>query len=439
MSALRNRRFTAGRVQRGPQQQIVRLVQALVLFESLMYSVVTPVLPHYAHTLGASKTSIGLLVAAYPAGMLPGSLLGGWIATRFGVRRTTVVGSLMFATSIIAFGFGTSIVTLDALRFVQGMACGCIWSGGLTWVIAIAPRERRGELLGSVIAAAIFGTVLGPVMGTAAVALGTDVVFTFLGAISVALAAWTFGRPQPPPAETGGGAPLRTLLSSPKIMLGLWLILLEAGTLGALGTLLPLRLSHIGASGVAVGITFVLASVLSMLVAPAIGRATDRRGAGLPLCAGLLIAAALLVVMPLPHTVFLLAVLSVITLGGPLTAYTIPAMSVITDSAERVGIALIVSSMLFNISWAIGETIGAPAAASSSEATSDAVPMLALAAIMVATSGAVIATGLMRRSAPRAEEADPRADGERIADGFGTDVPVTEPVEIACCLGSEAQ
>lgn len=392
-------RFASAWRERGPQQQIVLLVQALVLFESIQYSVVTPVLPHYADALGASKTSIGLLVAAYPAGMLPGTLLGGWIATRFGVRRTTLVGLLLFSASLIGFGFGTSIVTLDLLRFVQGMACGCIWSGGLTWVIAIAPRERRGELLGSVMAAAIFGTILGPVMGIAAVTLGPDVVFTFLGGVSAVLAAWTFGRPQPPPAETGGGASVRALLSSSKMMLGLWLVLLEAGTLGALGTLLPLRLSHIGASGVVVGITFVIASVLSTLIAPSIGRVTDRRGAGLPLGAGLLTAAALLLLMPLPHTVLLLAALSVIAVGGPLTAYTIPAMSVVTDSAERIGIALIVSSMLFNISWAVGEMIGAPAAASISQATSDAVPMLALAAIMLATFGAVIATGLMRRSA----------------------------------------
>ena len=136
------------------------------------------------------------------------------------------------------------------------------------------------------IAAAIFGTILGPVMGTLAVALGTDVVFTLLGAISVVLAVWTFRHPQPPPAETGGGAPLRALRSSPGMMLGLWLVLLEAGTLGALSTLLPLRLSHIGASGiVAVGITFVLASVLSTLVAPAIGRVTDRRGCRACRCA----------------------------------------------------------------------------------------------------------------------------------------------------------
>ena len=379
---------------RGQEQSIVLLVRALVLFEAILYAVVTPVLPHYADTLDASKPAIGVLVAAYPAGMVPGTLLGGWIATRFGVRRTAVVGLLLFAVSITAFGFASNIVALDALRFVQGAACGCLWSGGLTWAIAVAPRERRGELLGTVIAAAIFGTILGPVMGTLAVAVGTKIVFSGLGLVAVGLAAWTFGHPAPPQSGAHEGTPARALASSPRMLLGAWLILLEACTIGALGTLLPLRLSHLGASGVAVGATFVLASVVSTVIAPMIGRLTDRRGPGLPLCMGLLTATPLLVVLPLPKSVLALAVLSVITLGGPLTAYTVPAMAVITDSAERLGITLVLSSMLFIIAWAIGEMIGAPAAASISQASSDAVPLALLAAIMLATFVSVIAIGL---------------------------------------------
>ena len=56
----------------------------LLGFEAVLYSVLTPVLPHYANAFGASKPAIGVLAASYPAGMIPGSLLGAWIATRAG-------------------------------------------------------------------------------------------------------------------------------------------------------------------------------------------------------------------------------------------------------------------------------------------------------------------------------------------------------------------
>ncbi|HEX4279951.1 MAG TPA: MFS transporter [Solirubrobacteraceae bacterium] len=368
-----------------PDQRTVVLIRVLLGFESVLYSVLTPVLPHYEHAFGASKPAIGVLAAAYPAGMIPGALLGGWIATRAGVRRTTALGLLLFTGAIVAFGFGSDIATLDGLRFVQGIACGCIWGGGLAWVIAISPPERRGAMLGSVFASAIFGTLVGPVLGTVAVATGTGVVFACVGGVSLALTAWTLQHPEPPRAALGAGAPLRVLAKDPRIAIGCWLILLEAGTIGAAGTLLPLRLSRFGASDVAIGVTFVLASLLALRVNPAVGRVVDRRGILLPLSAGLGAMAVLLVLLPLPRSPLVLAGLTVLTLGGPLTAFGLPAVSVMTDAIERIGAALAFGSMLFNLAWATGETIGAPAAASVSRATSDAVPLSMLGALMLAT------------------------------------------------------
>ena len=59
-----------------PERPTIVLVSVLLGFESVLYSVLTPVLPHYAHAFGASKPAIGVLAASYPAGMLPGALLG---------------------------------------------------------------------------------------------------------------------------------------------------------------------------------------------------------------------------------------------------------------------------------------------------------------------------------------------------------------------------
>ncbi|MFZ0977110.1 MAG: MFS transporter [Solirubrobacteraceae bacterium] len=395
MSALRTPRPLLARREVDPDRRTIVLIRVLLGFESVLYSVVTPLLPHYAHAFGASKPAIGVLAAAYPAGMLPGSLVGGWIATRTGVRRTTVVGLLLFTVAIVPFGFGSNIMVLDGLRFVQGIACGCIWGGGLAWVIAISPRDRRGEALGSVFASAIFGTLIGPMLGTLAVATGTAVVFACVGGVSVALTAWTLQHPEPPRAALGAGAPLRLLARDPRIRLGCWLILLEACTIGATGTLLPLRLSRFGASAIAIGLTFVLASLLSLLMNPGVGRLVDRRGVLLPLIAGLAATAVLLVLLPIPRSPLPLAALTALTLGGPLTAYGLPAISIMTDAIERVGAALAFGSMLFNLAWATGETIGAPVAASVSRATSDAVPLAALAAVMLATLVAVV---LARRS-----------------------------------------
>ncbi len=389
-------------------------MRVLLGFESVLYSVVTPLLPHYAHQFGVSKPAIGLLSAAYPAGMLPGSLLGGWIASRFGVRSTTVIGLLLFTVAIVPFGFGSQLAVLDSLRFVQGVGCGFIWSGGLAWVIAIAPRGRRGEALGSVIASAVFGTLLGPIVGTAAAAAGTAAVFAGVGVVSLTLTGLTLTHSEPPRAALGSNASPRALLTSSQFMLGFWLILLVACTFGATGTLLSLRLARFGASGVAIGVTFIVASLLSMLLAPGLGRLTDRSGNFLPLSIGLGLTAVLLATLPVPQAALPLAVLTVLALGGPITASTTAAMSLMTDAVERIGAAVAFGTMLLNLAWGVGETIGAPAAATLSHATSDAVPLLLLAAVMLLTLGPVLLAGQRATYAPRAATA---SAGEACSEG----------------------
>jgi hypothetical protein len=60
---------------------------------------------------------------------------------------------------------------------------------------------------------------------------------------------------------------------------------------------------------------------------------------------------------------------------------------------------------MLNLAWAFGEVIGAPTAANLSQATSDAVPLVALSAIMVLTLRPVIKARLARTPAH-----DPEAD-----------------------------
>jgi predicted MFS family arabinose efflux permease len=404
MSALRTRRALLRRdAQPNPERRLVWLIRVVLLYEAALYSAVTPVLPHYAHTLHASKAAIGVLSAAYPAGLIPGAFLGYWVATRTGVRRTTVLGLVGFGLAVIAFGFGTNIVTLDVLRATQGMFCGLIWCGGLTWVIHVTPVQRRSRTLGSVLGAATFGTLFGPVLGTVAVAIGTRQAFALVGLAGLVLAALTLRQPAPAPSsgvdlEQTVPSQLRGAWSSPRLRLGVWLVLLEAATFGAINVLLPLRLSGFGASGLAIGLTFVLASALSASLSTVVGHVTDRRGPYLPLIGGLITGAPLMALLVVPQAALPLAVLMVITFGGPLTFSMIPAASLMTGSAEAVGVSLVLATTLFNLAYALGETLGAPISALTAQATTDFVPLLAIALLMLVTA----AWALTHRGRPAA-------------------------------------
>src|ERR671925_1659776 len=146
-------------------RRLFLLVAAVVLVDTMFFAAVAPLLPHYADEFGLSKTGAGILAAAYPAGTFAGALPSGWLAARWGVKPTLLLGLSMLGFSSLAFAFAGHIVLLDAARFVQGIGGACMWAAGGAWLVSATPADRRGELIGSALAAAIVGVLLGPVLG----------------------------------------------------------------------------------------------------------------------------------------------------------------------------------------------------------------------------------------------------------------------------------
>ena len=101
--------------------------------------------------------------------------------------------------SSVAFAFADSIVMLDAARFVQGIGGAASWAGAMAWVASAAPRDRRGEMIGTTMGAAVAGALVGPAVGTLADVVG--IAPTFCGVAVVGIAARAVGA-----AHAAGGA-----------------------------------------------------------------------------------------------------------------------------------------------------------------------------------------------------------------------------------------
>jgi predicted MFS family arabinose efflux permease len=159
----------------------------------------------------------------------------------------------------------------------------------------------------------------------------------------------------------------------------MWLTLLPACAFGLLDVLAPLRLDHLGASGLALGATFFVAAGVEAVVSPLVGRFTDRRGA-VPVVRGALAASgAAIVVLQLPGSAPALAA-AVVVAAGVLGVLWVPALQLLTGGADRIGLEHGFAFAFFNLAWAAGFTIGSGAGGALADATTDAVPYLLLAA-----------------------------------------------------------
>ena len=369
-------------------RRLLLLASAVVFVDTAFYAAITPLLPHYVDELGISKSAAGVLAAAYPAGTFLGALPGGWLAARAGVRPTTLLGLVIMAVSSVAFAFGTSVVVLDAARFVQGIGGAMTWAGALGWLIGEAPRERRGELIGSAMGAAIIGALFGPVLGALADAAGPELVFSSVAVVAAGLIAWTLSTPARRPAPPPRAATLLEAMRDRALLLGVWLMCLPGLLFGTLNVLAPLRMDELGAGAAVIAGCFLVAAGLEAIVAPVVGRISDRRGRRAPLLAGLAAAVVVMALLPWPSEAWQLATL--IVLAAPAIGILwSPAIATLSDGAERHGIEQAIAMALVNVSWALGQTAGAAGSARLAEATTDKVPYLLLAAVCALTIAAL--------------------------------------------------
>ena len=372
------------------------LASAIVFTDTAFYAAITPLLPHFEHEFDLSKSAAGVLVAAYPAGTLIGALPGGYLAARAGVRATVLLGLAMMIVSSLAFAFGNSIAVLDTARFVQGVGGAMSWAGAMAWVAGAAARDRRGEMIGTTMGAAVAGTLAGPAIGTLADAIGVAPAFSAVAVVGAVLAVWALRTPPAPPEGTSPPRDLLAALRDGRVSGGIWLIALPGLLFGTIGVLAPLRMDELGVGAAAIGAAWLGAAVLETGVSPVVGRVSDRRGRLYPCMIGLSIGGALMLLYPWPDEAWQLGALVILTAPavGMLWA---PSMALLSDGAEALGIAQGFAFALSNLGWSIGQTAGAAASARLADATSDTVPYLLLIVLCGATIAILART---RRTSP---------------------------------------
>jgi MFS family permease len=387
-------------------RRLLLLTSSIVFVDTLFFAALTPLLPHYADALDLGKAGAGILSAAYPAGALVGAIPSGIVAARLGVKPTVLLGLVTVAATTILFGFADAAWQLDLARFAQGLASAFSWTGALAWLVAAAPAGRRGVLIGQAFAAAVAGALFGPVLGGAASVVGTRPSFGFVGLASLGLAVWAAATPASRPEQPQGIGRLLSALRTPSVAGAFWFVVLPALLFGALGVLAPLQLAALGFGSVAIGTVFLVSAGVEAINNVVLGHASDRLGPLAPIMAGLVGSIVVTLLLPWPHDPYVLAAL-VVCGGLAFGTFFTPGMTLLTHRSEALGLDLGYTFALVNLAWAPGQTAGSSVGGAVAEATSDAVPYLALSAICAVTLAVVWRTRASHASAQRAPSSSP--------------------------------
>jgi len=141
-----------------------------VLFFSIFTAVtgvgiVVPLLPVYAHSMGASGFLIGMIFGAFSMSRTVFLPFFGRLSDRKGRKPMIATGLISYALISVAFIFSNTVHGLILVRFIQGIASAMMMPVALAYVGDITPAGSEGTTMGLFNISMFFGLSLGPVIG----------------------------------------------------------------------------------------------------------------------------------------------------------------------------------------------------------------------------------------------------------------------------------
>ncbi|MEB2519025.1 MFS transporter [Pseudomonas sp. YuFO20] len=155
----------APRVSRGYAWLVFALTFGLMLSDYMSRQVINAVFPSLKAEWALSDTQLGALVSAVAltVGILtfPVSLL----ADRWGRVKSATAMAVIWGLATIACGLSGSFVAMLMARAVVGMGEAGYGCAGGAILLSVFPRRLHSTVIGAFLAAALFGSVLGVVLG----------------------------------------------------------------------------------------------------------------------------------------------------------------------------------------------------------------------------------------------------------------------------------
>ncbi|KML58274.1 MFS transporter [Burkholderia cepacia] len=135
---------------------------AIALLEGLDLQSVGVAAPRMAHEFGLTVSQMGLAFSAGTFGLLPGAMLGGWLADRIGRKHVLIASVCLFGLLSIATAQVSSFAMLVVVRALTGLGLG----GAMPNLIALSSEAADARSRSSAVAVMYCGIPFGGVIAS---------------------------------------------------------------------------------------------------------------------------------------------------------------------------------------------------------------------------------------------------------------------------------
>jgi len=315
-------------------------ILALCVFSATLgIGIISPLLPLYISSMGATGVGLGIIMASYHISNSVAVPIVGRQSDRRGRKVFLAAGLLIYSITSVGYIFAGNVVLLSVVRLFQGIAGAMVLPIAIAYLGDLSPEGEEGKWMGYANAAFFSGFGFGPFIGGVVTEnFGQNPAFFILiGLNLIAFFIAFFFLPEVSSRKTSEEEGPRLSfkeMTSNSMVKGLFSFrMAQALGRGGIGTFLPIYAAMIGISTSLIGMLLTVNILSVTLLSPVGGMIADRfNRRTITIISSILFAAVLAVI---PYANGFVSLLLILLVQGLTAAVSMPAATALVVEEGR--------------------------------------------------------------------------------------------------------
>jgi len=146
-------------------QRITFVISIALFMETVDSSILNTAIPAMAKSLNVPAVDLKLALISYLLSLAVFIPISGWIADKYGIKRTFTYALLIFTVASLLCGLAPSLTSLVCARTLQGIGGSLMMPVGRLVIARTFQRNKLIHIMSHITIIAALGNILGPTLG----------------------------------------------------------------------------------------------------------------------------------------------------------------------------------------------------------------------------------------------------------------------------------